>query len=256
MSWKVKKPSTIVKSPSPRLVQTEEHPNNSFENAKKYVHASFENTYYLGYRDIPFFIEKYTVGKKAIDYGCGTGRSTRFLKTLGFETIGVDISKAMLTQALTVDEESHYLHIRNAEIPVLDSSYDLAFCCFVFFTVSSKNKILAILKEIHRCLRDEGIFIIVTGSEELYSHDWLSYHADHNANKPLASGSVVKIQLKDLGVDFINYYWTDSDFTDLFGLSGFHLLEKHFPLGNPKDGRNWISEAQYPPYVVYILQKG
>jgi len=29
-------------------------------------------------------------GRKAVDFGCGAGRSTRFLRTLGFDAVGVD----------------------------------------------------------------------------------------------------------------------------------------------------------------------
>jgi ubiquinone/menaquinone biosynthesis C-methylase UbiE len=233
----------------------EEYPNNTPENAQKYLLSSFENTYYLGYRDIPALLKKYAKGKKAIDYGCGTGRSTRFLASLGFETLGVDFSKEMLTQALNVDSSSHYLLIKSAQIPVLDKSYDVAFSCFVFLTVPSKNELIAILKEIHRCLKDDGVFIITTGSEKLYSHDWLSYNVNYPENKRLNSGAVAKIQLKDLGLDFINYFWTDADYEEIFQLTDFEVVKKHYPLGNSNDKKNWISETKHSPYVLYVLRK-
>ncbi len=229
--------------------------NDTKDNAKKYADSGLENTYYLGYRDIPYFLEKYTVGKRAIDYGCGTGRSTRFLKKFGFETIGVDVSKEMLAQALTIDDESHYLHIKSGQIPVLDNSYDLVFSCFVFFTISTKKEILAILKEIHRCLRDEGIFILVTGTEELYSNDWVSYNVNYHENRNPKSGQLTRIQLKDRGIDFVNYFWTDSDYEELFKLAGLKLVEKHFPLGHPEEKTAWVSETEVAPYAVYVLQK-
>ncbi|MGD0665779.1 MAG: class I SAM-dependent methyltransferase [Rhabdochlamydiaceae bacterium] len=230
--------------------------NDTLQNAQKYVNSGFENTYYLGYREIPLFLEKYSIGKRAVDYGCGTGRSTRFLKANGYEVIGVDISKKMLIQAKKLDNTSHYLQIDSARIPVFDGTCDLVFSCFVMLTVPSKEKMLAIFNEVYRSLREGGLFIIVTASEELYSHDWLSYKTDYKQNKNLKSGSIAKIKLRDLGIEFINYFWTDKNYTDLFKTSNFRLIEKHFPLGKLSENNKWISETKYAPYVIYVLQKG
>jgi len=56
---------------------------NSWDNqtrAESYSKLEFPNTYYLAYRDLPEIIGKQATLKRAIDFGCGTGRSTRFLK--------------------------------------------------------------------------------------------------------------------------------------------------------------------------------
>lgn len=58
---------------------------NSWGNelrAGSYSKLEFPNTYYLAYRDIPEIISRHITGKLAVDFGCGTGRSTRFLKQL------------------------------------------------------------------------------------------------------------------------------------------------------------------------------
>jgi hypothetical protein len=70
------------------------------KEAKKYSLSGVSNTYYLGFRDVPALIEKYVQGKRAVDYVCGSGRSTRFIRDLGFETIDIDVSKEMLKQAV------------------------------------------------------------------------------------------------------------------------------------------------------------
>src|SRR5579872_5712590 len=139
---KLKEPydNSVTQEISDSHFDIEEHPNNTSENAQKYLLSGFENTYYLGYRDIPDFLEKYSKGKKAIDYGCGTGRSTRFLSSLGFEALGVDTSREMLAQAVNFDTSAHYLLIKSAQIPVLSNSYDVVFSCFVFLTVPTKNE--------------------------------------------------------------------------------------------------------------------
>ncbi|MCI0382357.1 MAG: class I SAM-dependent methyltransferase [Chlamydiae bacterium] len=230
--------------------------NDTPEKAKKYSSSTFQNTYYLGFRDIKAFLKKYPPdGNKAIDYGCGTGRSTTFLKSLGFEPIGVDISKNMLKQAIAIDKESHYFLIESSKIPVLEETYDLFFSSFVFFTISSQKSIFEICCEAHRVLNNRGIFLVVTGSEQLYSHDWLSYDVDFPQNKNLTHGGEAKIFLKDLGIEYINYFWPDEILCDLFIKAGFRILKKHFPLGRLDENPNWISEIKVAPYVIYILEK-
>lgn len=66
---------------------------------------SFPATYYLAYRDLPAIISQYVAqhvsGREALDFGCGAGRSTRFLKKLGFNAVGIDISSSMIQVAKT-----------------------------------------------------------------------------------------------------------------------------------------------------------
>jgi ubiquinone/menaquinone biosynthesis C-methylase UbiE len=67
---------------------------NSYEDkirAEAYSKLEFHKTYYLAYRDLPNIIEEHVKGKKALDFGCGTGRSTRFLRKIGFNAVGVTI---------------------------------------------------------------------------------------------------------------------------------------------------------------------
>lgn len=56
--------------------------------ANDYSKLGVTGTYFLEFRDIPFILEEYAKDKKKIlDYGCGTGRSTRFIKDLGYVDI-------------------------------------------------------------------------------------------------------------------------------------------------------------------------
>lgn len=67
---------------------------NCYEDADRadaYASLEFANTYYLAYRDLPAIISEYVAGTRALDFGCGTGRSSRFLQKLGFDVIGVDV---------------------------------------------------------------------------------------------------------------------------------------------------------------------
>src|ERR1700758_2738447 len=82
------------------------------ERARAYATLRFPGTYYLAFRDLPALIRRYNHGSRALDFGCGTGRSTRFLRDLGLKVIGVDISQPMLDQARALDPSGDYYLVR------------------------------------------------------------------------------------------------------------------------------------------------
>lgn len=92
--------------------------------SKEYSKLGIIDTFYLGFRDIPFFVEKYVKGKLALDFGCGSGRSTKFLKELGFDTIGVDVNSNMVNQAKQIDSGGRYILINDSPLPFPDFSFD------------------------------------------------------------------------------------------------------------------------------------
>src|SRR5215831_2995867 len=76
--------------------------------ARAYAELAFPGTYSLAFRDLPALFARQVTGRRALDFGCGTGRSTRFLRDLGFQVSGVDISPAMLDQARSLDRAGDY----------------------------------------------------------------------------------------------------------------------------------------------------
>src|SRR6476619_2966881 len=82
-------------------------------------------TQFLAFRDLPTLLSKYVSGLKTLDYGCGAGRSTIHLKSLGLEAEGVDISAEMIEHAISYDSEGRYQVIDSARLQVENSSYDL-----------------------------------------------------------------------------------------------------------------------------------
>lgn len=73
-----------------------------------YATLEFANTYSLAFRDLPEILSAHITGVRALDFGCGTGRSTRLLRKLGFDVTGVDISEDMLRIAQTTDPSGDY----------------------------------------------------------------------------------------------------------------------------------------------------
>lgn len=55
------------------------------QRASAYATLEFPGTYHLAYRDLPAIIATHVTGRAALDFGCGAGRSTRFLQRRGFD---------------------------------------------------------------------------------------------------------------------------------------------------------------------------
>jgi SAM-dependent methyltransferase len=132
---------------------------NVYEDAQRaeaYAKLEFPGTYYLAYRDLPEIIFTYVKGRKAIDFGCGTGRSTRFLKRIGFEAIGVDISEDMLEQARARDPEGDYRLIEDSGIHQLQAHvYDLVLSVFTFDNIPTMGKKVTLFGGLGRLLKKE-----------------------------------------------------------------------------------------------------
>ena len=157
--------------------------------AKKYADIGITGSFYLAYRDIPEIVQKYVHGTKALDNGCGSGRSSRFLKQLSFKTIGIDSNQNMIAEARQRDPHGHYEMIKDNKFPVEDKSVDLVFSCIVFMEYSSKERIVKTLHEMQRVLKDDGVVIIITDTPEAYTGDWASFCFDFPENQNLKSCS-------------------------------------------------------------------
>jgi hypothetical protein len=48
--------------------------------ARAYTELKFPGAYFLAFRDLPEIFGRHVSGSWAIDFGCGTGRSTGFLR--------------------------------------------------------------------------------------------------------------------------------------------------------------------------------
>jgi len=102
-------------------------------------------------------------GAKVLDLGCGTGRTTYHFYEMGFDVIGVDISKAMIAEAKS---KYPYIDFRvgdACELNFKDEIFDYVLFSFngIDYIFPENNRIKAI-KEIYRVLKSGGLFIFST----------------------------------------------------------------------------------------------
>jgi ubiquinone/menaquinone biosynthesis C-methylase UbiE len=176
--------------------------SNSYEDAKRaeaYSKLEFPNTYYLAYRDLPEIISNHVRGTNALDFGCGTGRSTRFLRNLGFNTVGVDISEDMLEKARETDPEGDYRFTCDGDFSQFrHKTYDPVLSAFTFDNVPTMEKKVRIFRELRKLLKTEGRLVNLVSSPEMYTHEWASFSTKgFPENKHAKSGDRVRIVQTD-----------------------------------------------------------
>jgi ubiquinone/menaquinone biosynthesis C-methylase UbiE len=227
--------------------------------AKAYDKLEFSGTYYLAFRDLAEIIFKHSRGKNAIDFGCGTGRSTRFLKRYGFRVIGVDISKDMLEKATANDPEGDYRLIDQEGLASFgDDSYDLVLSAFTFDNIPKMETKVALLRQMRRVVKREGIIVNLVSAPEIYAHEWASFSTkDFPENHFAKSGDAVKIIVTDIEDrrPVEDTMWSDESYQDVYKQAGLKVPVIYRPLGREDERIHWINETRIAPWVIYVLRK-
>ncbi|NNM05314.1 MAG: class I SAM-dependent methyltransferase [Gemmatimonadetes bacterium] len=227
--------------------------------AGAYADLEFPGTYYLAFRDLPELIGKHVKGPDALDFGCGTGRSSRFLKELGFGVIGIDIAEAMLGHARERDPDGDYRLVPDGNLsPLNELRFDLVFSAFTFDNIPDAKKRTALLRDLGRLLKEEGRIINLVSAPEIYVNEWTSFSTeDFPENKTATSGDLVQIVMLDVPDQrpVEDIFWADADYRDQFENAALELLETHHPLGKDSDPYTWASENRVSPWSIYVLRQ-
>ncbi len=240
--------------------------NSEFSNvyqdptrADAYASLETPGTYYLAYRDLPAIIGAHVRGRQALDFGCGAGRSTRFLRGLGFDPVGVDVSEQMLARARRRDPEGDYRLVPDGNLDGLpQGSCDLVLAAFPFDNVPNAEK-PALFESLRRLLRDGGRLVNLVSAPEIYLNEWVSFSTrDFPENRHARSGDLVHIIMLDVDdrrpVEDI--VCTDESYREFYREAGLTLLDTHRPLGKPGEPFEWISETTIAPWTIYVLGPG
>lgn len=225
--------------------------------ARAYATLEFPATYYLGFRDLPTLISKHVHGAKAFDFGCGAGRSTRFLRALGFDVVGADISEPMLALARERDPQGKYFLLPEGRLDEFAAEYDLVLSAFTFDNIPLLEKKIALLAALKKLLRPGGRIINLVSAAEIYLHEWTSFSTkDFPQNHLAQSGDKVFIVMLDVEdrrpVEDI--LCTHEDYLSAYRQAGLRVLEMHQPLGSPNETFAWKSETSISPWSIYVLE--
>lgn len=231
---------------------------NDEQRAASYATLEFPGTYYLAYRDLPEIISIHVSGKKALDFGCGAGRSTRFLKRLQFDAVGVDIAEDMLQQARLRDATGDYRLLKDNGIDRLPKqAYDLVLAAFTFDNIPNLEKKVGLFRELGDALAQTGRIINVVSAPEIYMHEWASFTTkDFPENRNAQNGERVKIIMTDVAdrrpVEDI--LWTDEAYREVYTHAGLEVVQMYKPLAKESEPFQWITETRVAPWTIYVLR--
>jgi SAM-dependent methyltransferase len=226
------------------------------ERARAYATLDFPGTYYLAFRDLPALIRRYNRGSRALDFGCGTGRSTRFLRNLGLHVIGADISQAMLDHARGIDPSGEYHLIRDSiATEFAPASFDVILAAFTFDNMPSEVKADA-LNALRMLLAPSGCLLLVVSSPEIYVNEWASFSTrDFSENRHANDGDRVRIIMLDVPDrrPVEDVFCTDAHYRRLFESARLKVLDVHNPLATGRETTRWISETTTAAWTIYVL---
>jgi len=221
-----------------------------------YAELGISGTYYLAFRDLDEYLIPFS-GKPALDFGCGAGRSSRFLKKFGIDVTGVDHNQEMIDQARIQDPQGMYQVIPPGDLSQFaDHTFDLIFSSFVLMEISSLEGIAAIIKEMNRTLKPDGRLITIVSYAPISTCRCVSFNKDFPENQNLKSGAQLRLDITDASRTFTlyDYYWTEQDYRQVFSVAGLSVTNVLKPLGVPEDGIAWQAETTTPPFTIFILQ--
>jgi ubiquinone/menaquinone biosynthesis C-methylase UbiE len=225
--------------------------------AEAYATLDFPGTYYLGFRDLPQIISEHVHGTKALDFGCGAGRSTRFVRSLGFEVVGVDVSEPMLAKARERDVTGDYRLVPAGDLSSLATeSYDLVLSAFTFDNIATIEEKVAHFRELRRLLRPDGKIVNLVSSPEIYVNEWTSFSTkDFPENRVAQCGDKVRIVMLDVKDrrPVEDSLCTDEGYREVYRHARVRPIKTYKPLGKLCEQHPWVSETRTAPWVIYVL---
>jgi SAM-dependent methyltransferase len=225
--------------------------------AEAYAQLDLPGTYLLATRELPGILRRQVTGRRALDFGCGAGRSSRLLRDLGFEVVGIDVSSAMVAQARRLDPEGDY-RVQDAADPAvpLPGPVDVVFCSFPFDNIPGWDLRLRLLQALRGALAPGGRVVNLVSTPAIYTHEWVSFTTRaYPENHRARSGDVVRIAGRSVGDHrpVQDILWLDPDWLELYRDAGLQVLELQRPLAHGDEGPSWVNETRIPPWTLWVL---
>ena len=224
-------------------------------NAEAYGSFGIDGTtYQIGFDAVAELLGDIS-GKTFLDFGCGAGRSARFLKRLGARQVyAVDHDQNMIDQALAQELDGVTFFYTDSDIPLPDTSVDGAISMNVFIEIRTLDAMTHACAEIARTMRPGAAFVLESSSPQAFGHTFRSFSYPYTG--PLRSGDTTPCIVTAPGGQFAieDTYWTERDYVDAVERARLTVTTIAYP--RPRDPSAWSTdEASVPPCILIEARK-
>jgi len=206
-----------------------------------YTNTSIKGTLKYGYDALTKTVAA-CKGKKILDYGSGTGRSTKVLSKIYKDVSGADIRSDMISTTKKLYPNINFRLIKKNKISWPNNTFDVVVSAFIHIEIGNLFKMKQMTKEIKRVLKPRGKFIILTINPKSWGNQYRSFSSSFPKNFTATSGQKVNVLMASdrKKIKFQDYYWQNKDYVNTLGDAGF----KQIKLKKIK------AEKDPPPFLV------
>ncbi len=155
-------------------------------------------------------------GKKALDFGCGSGGFCKKLDNLGFDVTGIDISKKMIDSARKNLPEDVTLITGDSSSLKSQNQFDLITSIQVFQFIENIEKTF---KNLNNHLNENGLIIFAVFNPKFVKK--------HNFFKPVDDG-VSRLFIPDV-MDMTVYIRNSKNYEDILSKIGYKKISEQYP---------------------------
>ena len=198
-------------------------------------------------------------GKRVLDIGCGEGRFSRLLSSLGAEVTGLDLTKPLIERARSLAVGGETYMVGNAEslAGIADESFDAAVSYIVLVDLLDYR---ASIEAAYRVLRPGGRFVVcnIHPMRSAVPMGWINqggrklfYAVDNYWDEGPRDFTW-------WGRDFVNMHRTLSSYIGAFREAGFMLESLLEPTPSEEqlvENPSFDDEFRSPNFIIYGLRK-
>jgi len=189
-------------------------------------------------------------GKRFLDFGCGTGRSSAFLLAYGAAgVVGVDHNPHMIAAARSSGVEgAHFTQIKQ-RIPVETECLDGAISTNVFIEIRDILSMMEVCHEINRVLKTGSPFIISTTNPAAFGCSFRNFEYATPEKRQSGAVTTCRIFNGDAWVSVEDTFWKEQDYVTVLESTRFRVTHVQYP--EPADPQQWdTDEAAVPPFLI------
>ncbi|CAH0537768.1 class I SAM-dependent methyltransferase [Vibrio marisflavi] len=224
------------------------------QDVEKYSKSTVSGTGFLAYRDVEKLLSKLNLKpKRALDLGCGSGRSIGVIKDLCDSVTGCDISELALknTHKSHPDVEVFLNDLSSKQYP--SAKFDSIFSFLMFCHVDSLQSMSQELERCYNSLNEGGFLLIVKPNRAVAVADFSSVQGV--GTPPELEGDCFNVHLKNVDLVVEDVYWKPETIQQECEKLGFSYLALHQPLGEIADNQPYRDEYHESPYFYLVMQK-